>query len=86
MNLRYLKSFVDYGLLFDGLLDNVKSLFGYVNVDHRHDLDKRISTIRYVFTFSGGSISWRSILYKCVIQLTMEAKYVAATEAAKKVI
>lgn len=59
--LRYLKSTVDYGLLFDGLLDNVKSLFGYVDVDYRY-LDKRRSTTGYVFTLGGGSISWRSTL------------------------
>lgn len=60
--MRYLKSTLDYDLLFDGLLDNVKSLFSYVDVDYRHDLDKSRSTMRYVFTLGSGSISWRFTL------------------------
>ncbi|OAE29694.1 hypothetical protein AXG93_509s1470 [Marchantia polymorpha subsp. ruderalis] len=84
--LRYLKSTLDYGLLFDGLLDNAKSLFGYVDADYGQDLDKRRSTTGYVFTLGGGSISWRSTLQKCVAQSTTEAEYVAAAEAAKEAI
>ncbi|OAE30129.1 hypothetical protein AXG93_246s1000 [Marchantia polymorpha subsp. ruderalis] len=84
--LRYLKNTVDYGLLFNGLLDNAKSLFGYVDVDYRQDLDKSRSITGYVFTLGGGSISWGSILQKCVAQSTIEAEYVAATEAAKEAI
>lgn len=57
---RYLKSTVDNGLLFDGLLDNAKSLFGYVDAYFKQDLDKSISTTGYVFTLGGGSINWRS--------------------------
>lgn len=37
--MRYLKSNLDYGLLFDVLLDNTKSLFVYVDVDYGHVLD-----------------------------------------------
>lgn len=32
--MRYMKSIVDYGLLFDGLLDNAKSLFGYIDANY----------------------------------------------------
>ncbi|OAE25327.1 hypothetical protein AXG93_4620s1410 [Marchantia polymorpha subsp. ruderalis] len=68
------------------LLDNAKSLFGYVDANYGLDLDKSRSTTGYVFTFGGGSISWRSILQKCVAQSTTEAEYVAAAEAEKEVI
>lgn len=77
---------MDYGLLFDGLLDNAKSLFGYVDADYGQDLDKMRSTTGYVFTLGGGSISSRSTLQKCVTQSTTEAEYVAAAEAAKEAI
>lgn len=30
----YLKSIVDYGLLFDGLLDTIKSFFSYVDANY----------------------------------------------------
>ena len=60
--LRYLKSTKDYGLLFDGLSSNAKSLLGYVDADYGQDLDKRKSTTGYVFTLGGGCISWRSTL------------------------
>lgn len=55
--MRYLKSTLDYGLLFDGLLHNAKSLFDYVDADYGQDLEKSISTIGYGFTLGGGSIS-----------------------------
>ncbi|OAE30804.1 hypothetical protein AXG93_857s1050 [Marchantia polymorpha subsp. ruderalis] len=66
--------------------DNAKSLFGYVDADYGQVLDKRRSTTGYVFTLGGGSISWRSTLQKCVAQLTTEAEYVTAAEAAKEAI
>ncbi|OAE33501.1 hypothetical protein AXG93_1467s1030 [Marchantia polymorpha subsp. ruderalis] len=84
--MKHLKSILDYGLLFDGLLDNAKSLFGYVDVDCGQDLDKRRSTTGYVFTLGGGSISWRSTLQKCVAQSITEAEYVAVAEASKEAI
>lgn len=84
--LKYLKSTKDYCLLFDGSLDDVKYLLGYVDANYKHDLDQRKSTTGYVFTLAGGSISWRSSLHKCVAQSTTKAEYVAATEAAKEAI
>lgn len=32
---------MDYSLLFDGLLENIKSLFGYVNSNYGNDRDKK---------------------------------------------
>ena len=39
-----------------------------------------------MFTIGGGVISWRSIKQSCIADSTMEAKYVAAYEAVKKVV
>jgi hypothetical protein len=39
-----------------------------------------------VFTLGGGAISWRSIKQKCIADSTMEAEYVAASEAAKEAV
>ncbi|CAN0917931.1 Retrovirus-related Pol polyprotein from transposon TNT 1-94, partial [Linum grandiflorum] len=48
------------------------------------DFDSRKSTSGYVFTFSGGAISWQSKLQKCVALSTTEAEYIAAVEAGKE--
>lgn len=82
----HLKSTKYYGLLFDGSLTHAKSLLGYVDANYRQDLDQRKSTIEYMFTLDGGSISWKFTLQECVAQSTTEAKYVVATEATKEVI
>nr|XP_016511527.1 PREDICTED: uncharacterized protein LOC107828675 [Nicotiana tabacum] len=50
------------------------------------DSDSRKSTSGYIFTLGGGAISWRSIKQSCVADSTMEAEYVAASEAAKEVV
>lgn len=47
-----------YDLLFDDLLNNVKILLVYVDVDYVQDLDKSsTSTIEYVFKLDDGCIS-----------------------------
>ncbi|OIT33734.1 retrovirus-related pol polyprotein from transposon tnt 1-94, partial [Nicotiana attenuata] len=43
-------------------------------------------TSGYVLTLGGGAISWRSIRQSCVADSTMEAEYVAASEAAKEAV
>lgn len=73
--LRYLKSIVDYNLLFDSLLENVKSLLRSIDADQGHDLNKNRSTSRYMFTLDDET----STLQKCVVQSRTEAEYVTAT-------
>ena len=62
------------------------ALMGYTDADMAGDLDERKSTSGYLFTFSGGAISWQSRLQKCVSLSTTEAEYVAATEAGKEML
>ncbi|KAA0048565.1 gag/pol protein [Cucumis melo var. makuwa] len=50
------------------------------------DKDARKSTSGLVFTLNGGVVVWRSVKRTCIIDSTMEAKYVAACEAAKKAV
>ncbi|PWA78795.1 Gag-Pol [Artemisia annua] len=63
--IRYNKGTSDVALCF-GESDSIVK--GYVDSDYAGDLDKSKSTTRYVFTLSGGTISW---------VLTPEAEYVA---------
>ncbi|RVX14623.1 Retrovirus-related Pol polyprotein from transposon TNT 1-94 [Vitis vinifera] len=81
--LRYLKGSLDTCLCFTGA--SLK-LQGYVDADFASDIDSRKSTIGFVFTLCGTTISWTSNLQKIVTLSTIEAEYVAATEAEKEMI
>ena len=59
---------------------------GYTDFDFQSDRDNSKSTSGYVFTLGGGAIVWRSVKQKCVADSTMEAEYVAASEAAKEAV
>jgi Reverse transcriptase (RNA-dependent DNA polymerase) len=48
-------------------------LEGYTDADMAGDLDHRKSTSGYMFTFTGGAVSWQSKLQKCVALSTTEA-------------
>ena len=50
------------------------------------DLNKRRSTIGYVFTLAKGLVSQRSMLQSTVAFSTIEVEYMAVTEAFKKAI
>ena len=62
------------------------SVKGYTDLDYAGDLDKRRSTLGYVFMLARGAVSWRSRLQNCITQSTTKAEYVAATEACKEAI
>ena len=47
-------------------------------------MDSCKSTTVYYFKFGNGAISWKSKLQKCTTTSTTEAKYVAASDAAKE--
>jgi len=81
--LRYLRGTTRDCLCFEGFDPILK---GYTDADMAGDLDNKKSTTGYLFTFSGGAISWQSKLQKCVALSTTEAKYIAATEAGKKMV
>ena len=56
--LRYVKSTIDYGLLYKKGEDC--KLVGYCDVDYAGDHDTRRSTTGYVFKLGSGTISWCS--------------------------
>ena len=64
--LRYLRGTTNQALCFGG--SNI-SLQGYVDEDMVGDRDNKRSTIRYVFTIGGTTISWVSKM-KSVVALS----------------
>ena len=59
-------------------------LEGYLDADMVGNLDARKSTSGFLTTFTGGAVSWQSMLQKCVALSTTNVEYIAMTEACKK--
>ena len=73
----------DYMLIYQ---DESLEPVGYTDSDFQSGIDFRKSTSWYVFTFGGGAISWRSVKQSSIADSTMEAEYIATSEAAKEVV
>ena len=74
--LRYLRGTANHALCFGG---SETVLQGYVDSDMAGDKDSRRSTIGYVFTIGGTTVSCISKLQKVVSLSTIESYYVVAT-------
>ncbi|OGE47227.1 hypothetical protein PENARI_c054G11290 [Penicillium arizonense] len=61
-------------------------LTGFVDSDFAGCEDSRKSTTGWVFTLTGGPICWSSQRQKIVATSTMDAEYIACTEAAKEAV
>ncbi|XP_035545999.1 secreted RxLR effector protein 161-like [Juglans regia] len=80
----YILETTDLGLKFEKSEDSL--VIGYVNLDYAGDLDKRQSTIGYVFTMAGGPVRWRSILQSTITLSSTEVEYMVVTEILKEAI
>ncbi|KAL6544029.1 hypothetical protein OROGR_010526 [Orobanche gracilis] len=81
--LKYLKRTKEHMLVYQS---DTLCPVRYTDSDFSSDKEKSKSTSGYVFTLGGGAISWRSVKQKCIADSTMEAEYVAASEAAKEAV
>ncbi|XP_057497372.1 uncharacterized protein LOC130782092, partial [Actinidia eriantha] len=82
--IKYLKRTRNYMLVYQA---NSLVLIGYTDSDFRSDKNFRKSTSENIFTLrGGGAISWRSSKQSCVADSTMEAEYMAASEAANEAV
>ncbi|KAH9722805.1 hypothetical protein KPL70_006847 [Citrus sinensis] len=84
--LRYLKGTSDHGILFRKVNGATCEVAGFVDSDFAGDIDKRRFITGFVFTMSGGAISWKASLQSVVALSTTEAQYIALTEAVKEAI
>ena len=81
--LKYPRRMRDYMLVYhcEDLI-----LIGYTDSGFQSNLDFRKSTSGCVFTLGGGAISWRSVKQSCIVDSTMDAKYVAVCEAVEEAV
>ena len=57
---------------------------GYTDSGFQSDKDSRKSTSGSILTLGAGAVVWRSIKQSSIADLTMEAEYITACEAAKE--
>ncbi|XP_056864313.1 secreted RxLR effector protein 161-like [Raphanus sativus] len=82
--LRYLRGTCSLGLHF--LCGRNLKLEGYSNSSHNVDIDDGESTTGHVFYLGNFPIIWCSTKQEIVVLPSCEAKFMAATEAAKQAI
>ena len=82
--IRYLEGMMDHELSYGG--NPNLPIVDYCEADYAGDIDTWRSTTGYTFLFCGGAISWNSKKQPTIALSTTEAKYMAATHAAKEAI
>ncbi|KAJ8880976.1 hypothetical protein PR048_017449 [Dryococelus australis] len=80
----YIKGTISEGIKFEKT--NNKFIEAYRDADNAGEKTSRISTSGILTEFSGGPVLCRMKLQKCVALSSMEAEYVAASEAAKSLV
>lgn len=79
---RYIQGSIDMKLCFF----NSDEMTGYTDADWASDVDKRRSCTGFVFTMSGGAISWNSKRQDTVALSSTEAEYMALSSATQEAI
>jgi transposase InsO family protein len=88
--LRYLRGTIDFKLTYAGSpsspadIRSFPALSGFCDADWGSDLNDRRSITGYVFTLAGGAISWQSKKQPTVALSSVEAEYMASTQATKE--
>jgi transposase InsO family protein len=86
--LRYLKGTSDYKLTYGEATTSLKNrtlhFHGFCDSDWGADIDDRRSMTGYVFMLGGGAVSWQSKKQPTVALSSVEAEYMAATQATRE--
>lgn len=80
--MRYLKGTIDLKLKFTYGISN--DICGYSDADWASDIDKRRSCTGFLFTLSGGAITWMSKRQATIALSTTEAEYMALSAATQE--
>lgn len=83
--LRYLKGTAHFSLRLGGRNSDV-DLVGWTDSDWAQDVDSRCSVGGFVFEVAGGMVSWSLKKQPTVALSTVEAEYMAASNASKEAI
>ena len=83
--MRYLKGTADFILTLGGRKEPLE-LVRWTDSDWAQDSDSRRSVGGFVFTIAGSPVSWSSKKQPTVALSTVEAEYMAASNAAKEAI
>ena len=70
---------MQFGKSRDGLID-------YIDSDYAGGVDKMRSLTGYIFTIGDYAVGWKASLHATVALSTIEAGYIAISEAQKKLI
>ncbi|KAL0411206.1 UNVERIFIED_CONTAM: hypothetical protein Slati_3710300 [Sesamum latifolium] len=81
--LKYLKRTKDMFLIYG---DGELILEGYSDASFQSDDDDAKSQSSFVFKHNGGVVAWKSSKQDTTTDSTMEAEYIAASEAAKEAV
>jgi len=80
--LQYLKGTTDLKLVFPHISITPSPILGFTDSNFAGDINRRKSQGGYVFQVYNGPVSWKSYKQSMVALSTMEAEYVACSEAA----
>jgi hypothetical protein len=84
--LRYAIHTRDYSLKYCGDGSSVLQLLGFADADYGSNLIDRKSTTGYIFILCCGPISWQSRKQPTVAMSTMEAEYMALSDAIRELL
>jgi len=93
----YLKGTTDLSIIYhqdaekslEGTLSGIydsEEIEGFTDADWAGDIETQKSTSGYIFTLTGGPVSWSSKAQTTPALSSMEAKYVSTTHAAQEAI
>ena len=82
--LRYVKTTIEYSLVFTRSDSGNLKLKGYTDSDYAGDISDRKSTSGYIFMYGECTISWNSSKQKILSLSSTEAEYIGLTNAAKE--
>jgi hypothetical protein len=84
--LRYLNASMNNKLVYGGSNGSIMApkLIGYCDADWASNIDDRRSVTGYVFMLAGGAVSWKTKKQPTVALSSVEAEYMAATQATKE--
>jgi hypothetical protein len=82
--LRYIRGTTDLGIFYSNKTTSSTAFYAYSDSDFSADINTSKSTMGYVFTLSGGAISWSSKLQSRVAHSSTEAEYIGLGHAMKE--